>query len=135
MIQVRLIGSTGVAAFDDYFVGGEKEMDCLFCKIMAGEIPCSKVYEDEKVFAFRDINPQAKVHVLLVPKKHMQNILECDGETAAALVEGVKKVVELEGLEEDGFRVISNCGKHGCQSVGHLHIHVLGGEQLSEKMS
>ena len=110
-------------------------MDCLFCKIIAGEIPSSKVYEDEKVFAFRDINPQAKTHVLIVPKKHMANILECDGETAAALVNGIKAVAKLEGVEENGFRISSNCGKHGCQSVNHLHIHLMGGEQLSEKMS
>lgn len=110
-------------------------MDCLFCKIIAGEIPGDKVYEDEKVFAFRDIHPQAPVHVLVVPKKHMKNVLECDGETAEALVNGVREVVKLEGLEKDGFRIISNCGKHGCQSVDHLHVHVLGGAQLSEKMS
>ena len=110
-------------------------MDCLFCKILAGEIPCNKVYEDEKVFAFRDINPQAPVHVLLVPKKHMSNILECDGETAAALVAAIGEVAELEGVEKDGFRIVSNCGKNGCQSVGHLHIHLLGGAQLTEKMA
>lgn len=110
-------------------------MDCLFCKIIAGEIPCAKVYEDDKVFAFRDINPQAKVHVLLTPKKHMRNILECDAETAAALTEAIRKVAAQEGLTENGFRVISNCGKYGCQSVDHLHIHLIGGEQLSEKMS
>ena len=105
-------------------------MDCLFCKIIAGEIPGDKVYEDEKVFAFRDIHPQAPVHVLVVPKKHMKNVLECDGETAEALVNGVREVVKLEGLEKDGFRIISNCGKHGCQSVDHLHVHVLGGRKL-----
>lgn len=110
-------------------------MDCLFCKIIAGEIPCTKVYEDEKVFAFRDIDPQAKVHVLLTPKKHMANILECDAETAAALVKAIGEVARLEGVEEEGFRIVSNCGKNGCQSVGHLHIHLLGGEQLAARMS
>ena len=110
-------------------------MDCLFCKIMAGDIPCSKVYEDEKVFAFRDINPQAPVHVLLVPKKHMSNILECDGETAAALVEAIGKIAQQEGVAKDGFRIVYNCGKNGCQSVEHLHIHLLGGEKLTEKMA
>ena len=110
-------------------------MDCLFCKIIAGEIPGNKVYEDEKVFAFRDINPQAPVHVLLVPKKHMRNILECDGDTAAALVKAIGEVAKIEGVEADGFRVVSNCGKNGCQSVEHLHFHLLGGAQLSEKMS
>jgi len=110
-------------------------MDCLFCKIIAGDIPSTKVYEDEKVYAFRDINPQAAKHVLVVPKKHMKNILECDAETAAALVNGIREVAKIEGLEENGFRIASNCGKHGCQSVDHLHIHVMGGEQLSERMA
>ena len=86
-------------------------MDCLFCKIIAGDIPCSKVYEDDKVFAFRDINPQAPVHVLLVPKKHMKNILECDGETISALLEAVKKVAELENLDGGFDRVVVDaCG-------------------------
>ena len=110
-------------------------MDCLFCKIIAGDIPCEKVYENDKVFAFRDINPQAPVHVLIIPKKHMENIMECDGETAAALVAAVQKVAELEGVDKSGFRVISNCGKDGAQSVFHLHIHVLGGKTLTEKMA
>ena len=109
--------------------------DCLFCMIAEGKIPSKKLYEDEQVVAFYDINPQAKVHFLVVPKKHMKNVLECDGETAEALVNGVREVVKLEGLEKDGFRIISNCGKHGCQSVDHLHVHVIGGAQLSEKMS
>ncbi len=110
-------------------------MDCLFCKIIEGSIPCTKVYEDDRVFAFRDISPQAKVHILLTPKKHMRNILECDAETAAALTAAIANVAAQEGLTENGFRVISNCGKHGCQSVDHLHVHLVGGEQLSEKMS
>ena len=109
-------------------------MDCIFCKIIAGEIPSTKVYEDEKVMAFRDVNPQAPVHVLIVPKKHMANVLECDAETAAALTAAIAKVATIEGVEQDGFRVLSNCGKNGCQSVNHLHIHLLGGKQLSERM-
>ena len=110
------------------------DANCIFCRIIAGEIPSTKVYEDEKTMAFRDLNPQAPVHVLIVPKKHMANILECDAETAAALTEAVKKVAGIEGLTKDGFRVLSNCGKNGCQSVNHLHIHVLGGAQLAERM-
>ena len=110
-------------------------MDCLFCKIIAGDIPCDKVYEDEKVLAFRDINPQAPVHVLIIPKKHMDNILECDGETAAALVSAIQKVAQIENVDKSGFRIISNCGKDGAQSVYHLHIHLLGGKALAEKMA
>ena len=108
--------------------------DCLFCRIIAGEIPGNTVYEDDKVYAFRDINPQAPTHVLIVPKRHCDSILECDGETAAALVEAVRTVAVQEGLDRTGFRVASNCGEHGCQSVKHLHIHLLGGRQLSGQM-
>lgn len=110
-------------------------MDCLFCKIIAGEIPGAKVYEDEQVFAFRDINPQAPVHVLVVPKKHMANILECDGETMKALLAAIQKIAVQEGVDKDGFRVISNCGKNGAQSVNHLHWHILGGKPLTESMA
>ena len=110
-------------------------MDCLFCKIIAGQIPSSKVYEDENVFAFRDIAPQAPVHVLVVPKKHMANVLECDKETMACVLEAIKTVAKQENLAEDGFRVITNCGVNGCQSVAHLHFHVLGGQKLSERMA
>ena len=109
-------------------------MDCLFCKIIAGEIPSNKVYEDDAVFAFRDINPQAPTHVLIVPRKHMANVLECDGETAARVVAAVREVAALEKVDASGFRLLTNCGKHGCQSVGHLHFHLLGGKQLSERM-
>ncbi|MCQ2437719.1 MAG: histidine triad nucleotide-binding protein [Clostridia bacterium] len=110
-------------------------MDCLFCKIIAGEIPCTKVSEDDAAFAFRDINPQAPVHVLVLPKKHMANILECDGETMAKLLNAVKIIAKQEGVAEDGFRIVSNCGKNGAQSVNHLHIHVLGGAQLADHMA
>ena len=111
------------------------KMDCLFCKIIAGDIPCKKVYENEQVLAFRDINPQAPVHVLLIPKKHMKNILECDGETIAAIQKAIVKVAELEGVTADGFRIVSNCGENGRQSVHHLHFHLLGGARLTEKMA
>lgn len=110
-------------------------MDCLFCKIVAGEIPSTKIYEDDMVFAFRDIHPQAPVHVLIVPKKHMSNILECDGETAAALIDAIRVIARQEGVDQSGFRVISNCGRDGAQSVNHLHVHLLGGTALSEKMA
>ena len=109
--------------------------NCIFCKIIAGEIPSTKVYEDDRVYAFRDINPQAPVHVLIVPKKHFANILECDAETAAALTDAIRQVAKLEGVDESGFRVISNCGRDGAQSVDHLHVHLLGGAALPEKMA
>lgn len=109
--------------------------DCLFCRIIAGEIPSTKVYEDDRVYAFRDINPQAPVHALIVPRKHMANILECDGETAEALTEAIRKIAAQEGVSESGFRVISNCGRDGAQSVNHLHVHLLGGVALPERMA
>ena len=109
--------------------------NCLFCRIIKGEIPSAKVYEDDRVFAFRDINPQAPVHVLIVPKKHMANVLECDGETAAALTAAVGEIARQEGVAESGFRIISNCGHDGAQSVNHLHVHLLGGKALPERMA
>lgn len=110
--------------------------NCLFCKIIKGEIPSTRVYEDEKTYAFRDIAPMAPTHVLVVPKTHvsgMSAIDEADDATLAACLRTVKKVAEQEGLT-GGYRVISNCGSDACQSVPHLHFHVLGGKQLSEKM-
>lgn len=110
-------------------------MDCIFCKIAAGEIPATKVYEDENVLAFLDIHPQAPIHVLLVPKKHVENILACDGETITAVLNAAKAVALQQGVAQTGFRLITNCGKHGAQSVNHLHFHLVGGKQLSETMA
>lgn len=111
--------------------------DCLFCKIAEGLIPSNKVYEDEKVYAFRDINPQAKTHVLIIPREHIGSCAEINGENSgiiARIFEVIPKIAEAEGLK-NGFRVISNCGPDACQSVHHLHFHVLGGEQMSDKMA
>ena len=108
--------------------------DCLFCAILSGEIPSSKVYEDEYVYAFRDINPQAPVHVLVVPKKHIPCALDIDEDNAgyvAKCFEAIAKIARAEGLG-DGFRVINNCGENGGQSVMHLHFHLIGGEKFSE---
>ena len=112
-------------------------MNCLFCKIIAGQIPSSKVYEDDLVYAFRDIAPQAPTHVLVVPKVH---IPDCNGITAensavvAHIFQVIPQIAKAEGLE-NGYRVISNCGEDACQSVQHLHFHILGGAKLSEKMA
>ena len=111
-------------------------MDCLFCKIIAGEIPSAKVYEDEWVYAFRDINPQAPVHVLVIPKEHLccaNAVNESNSAVVAKIFEAIPKIAEAEGLV-NGYRVITNCGEDGCQSVKHLHFHVLGGKKLSERM-
>ncbi len=111
--------------------------DCLFCKIVRGETPSTKVFETEDVFAFRDINPQAPVHVLIVPKKHCANLLEgaalADG-TVERLLAAAAQIARAEGVDKTGFRVVTNCGKHGAQSVNHLHFHLLGGRQLGEQM-
>lgn len=112
--------------------------DCLFCKIINGEIPSNKVYEDDKVFAFRDINPQAPVHVLVIPKEHIASVgaaEDVDAETLAACLKACAKVAKLENVAESGFRVVSNCGGDACQSVHHLHFHVLGGKKLAENMA
>ena len=112
-------------------------MDCLFCKIIAGEIPSSKVYEDDKVYAFRDINPQAPVHVLVVPKDHIagaDSITADNSSAVAAVFEAIPKIADLEGLT-NGYRVITNCGEDGCQSVRHLHFHLVGGKKLPESMA
>ena len=99
--------------------------DCLFCKIIAGEIPSTKVYEDELTYAFRDINPMMPTHVLVVPRQHLTGLSAC--------LRTCTKVAAQEGLT-GGFRVVSNCGDDACQSVKHLHFHVLGGGKMTDKM-
>ena len=110
--------------------------NCLFCKIIAGEIPSSKVYEDDKVYAFRDINPQAPVHFLVVPKEHIASIDEINADNqaaAAACLAAIPGIAKSEGLT-NGYRVISNCGDDAGQTVKHLHFHVIGGRVLGEKI-
>ena len=104
--------------------------NCLFCKIVRGEIPSSKVYEDDTVLAFRDIEPQAPVHVLLIQKEHFDSILEVDEKTFAHMKTVVKKLAVDLGIAENGFRVVINTGRDGQQSVKHLHFHILGGRSM-----
>jgi len=111
--------------------------DCLFCRIIAGDIPSTKVYEDDMVYAFRDIAPMAPTHVLVVPKVHIASADEVSTENSAyvaRIFEVVPKIAAAEGLS-GGYRVISNCGDDACQSVKHIHFHILGGRQLSEEMA
>lgn len=113
-----------------------KDNDCLFCKIIDGEIPSTKVYEDEYVYAFRDIAPQAPVHVLVVPKEHIccaDAIDESNSVWVARCFEAVAKIAKAEGLS-NGYRVINNCGEDGGQTVKHLHFHILGGLKFSDRM-
>ena len=112
-------------------------MDCLFCKIVAGEIPSAKVYEDDLVLAFRDISPKAPTHILVIPKAHIASVAEITPENSSVvshIFEVIAQLAMQEGLTE-GFRVVSNCGEHGGQSVHHLHFHLLGGQQLSLEMA
>ena len=111
-------------------------MDCLFCKIIAGDIPSAKVFENEWVYAFRDIAPQAPVHVLVIPKVHIPSADGVNAENSAfvaKIFEAIPVIAEKEGLA-NGYRVITNCGEDACQSVKHLHFHILGGKKLSAEM-
>lgn len=107
--------------------------DCLFCKIIKGEIPCTKVYEDEKVLSFKDIDPKAPVHVLIVPKNHISSLNEVNKENAdifAHIFMVAAKLAKDLNIAESGYRVVSNCGEEGGQSVSHIHFHLLGGRSL-----
>ena len=110
---------------------------CLFCKIVAGEIPSTKVYEDETILAFRDISPMAPTHILVIPKEHIPSV---DGITAensgvvAHIFETIPVIARQEGLEK-GYRVVSNCGPDAGQTVPHLHFHILGGRELTVNMA
>lgn len=109
-------------------------MDCIFCKIVNGEIPSSKVYEDELVLAFNDINPCAPVHILVIPKKHIESAVKLtdeDDKLIAHIFKVIRKIAQEQGLEK-GFRLVSNVGEDGGQTVKHLHFHILGKKRFSE---
>lgn len=111
-------------------------MFCLFCSIINGEIPSQKVYENEYVYAFKDINPQAPVHILVVPKEHIASADDVNsGNSAyvAKIFEAIPEIAKAAGLTK-GYRIVSNCGDDACQSVKHLHFHILGGRKLPENM-
>lgn len=114
-----------------------KKDDCIFCKIAAGEIPSAKVYEDENVLAFRDIAPQAPVHIVFIPKDHIlssaDDINEENAKIIADIFVAIKKTAQALGLE-NGYRIINNCGEDGAQSVKHIHFHLLGGKKLPERI-
>ena len=112
-------------------------MDCLFCKIIAGDIPSAKVFENEWVYAFRDIAPQAPVHVLIVPKTHICCADAVNAENSAyvaRIFEAIPEIAKAEGLA-NGYRIVNNCGEDGCQTVKHLHFHILGGKMLPETLA
>ncbi|WP_425446116.1 histidine triad nucleotide-binding protein [Dethiothermospora halolimnae] len=107
--------------------------DCIFCKIVDGEIPSEKVYEDDKVVAFNDVNPQSPVHILVIPKRHISSVKEIDDDNSHLVSHihlVINKIAKDKGLYEKGFRIVNNCGEDGGQTVNHLHYHLLGGRQL-----
>lgn len=107
--------------------------DCIFCKIAQGEIPSDIIYEDEKVIAFNDIDPQSPVHFLVIPKEHISSIKEINEENTSIIdhvILVINKIAKEKGLDKKGYRIVNNCGEYGGQSVEHLHFHVLGGRQL-----
>jgi len=110
--------------------------DCIFCKIAAGEIPAIIVYEDDDVIAFEDINPQVPVHTLLIPKQHFDHIGDdVPPEVLGKVFSAVKKVAEIKGIDESGYRIVANTGADGRQTVFHLHVHLLGGARLPISMA
>ena len=107
--------------------------DCLFCKIAAGEIPCDQVHADDDFIAFRDINPQAPVHVLVIPRRHLTSpnaLSDDDADLAGRRQPAGTRVADQLGLADTGYRFVVNCGQDGCQTVPHLHLHILGGRPL-----
>ena len=108
--------------------------DCLFCKILAGDIPADVVYESDSAIAFRDINPQAPTHVLIIPRQHISTINDIepgDHEIIGSLYSAAAEIAAKAGHAEDGYRVVMNCGEHGGQSVFHVHLHMLGGRAMA----
>jgi len=111
--------------------------DCLFCKIINGEIPSKKVYEDNEILAFEDINPAAPIHILVIPKKHITSLAHLqkeDESVVGKIYTVINKIAEEKGFKEDGYRVIVNCGKNGGQEVMHLHFHLLAGQKFGAKI-
>ena len=110
---------------------------CIFCKIISGDIPSKKVYEDDEILAFHDVNPQAPVHILVIPKEHIPSVdgvTESNAAIVAKIFQTIPEIAKSSGLN-NGYRVITNCGPDACQSVQHLHFYILGGRQLSESMA
>ena len=108
--------------------------DCIFCKIVAGEIPSDKVLEDDLMLGFRDIQPQAPIHIVIIPKKHIEttnDLAENDSELLSRMLLACRQIAMDEGLAESGYRIVINCNKDGGQSVDHLHFHVLGGRKMT----
>ncbi|WIV10688.1 histidine triad nucleotide-binding protein [Proteiniborus sp. MB09-C3] len=107
--------------------------ECIFCKIINGDIPANKVYEDDKVIAFNDLNPQSPTHVLIIPKKHIPSVNYIDennSDIISHIFVAINKIAKEKGLDNQGYRIVNNCGELGGQTVEHMHFHLLGGRQL-----
>ncbi len=112
-------------------------MDCIFCQIIEGKIPSETIYQDEETIAFRDINPQAPVHIVIIPRKHvpsLDQLKEADSALVGRMVAVANRLAKEEGVADRGYRVVINCGKEGGQLVPHLHMHLVGGRQLSDQV-
>ena len=112
-------------------------MDCIFCQIVAGEVPSNIVYQDEEVLAFTDINPQAPIHLIIIPKKHIPSLTHLSQEQSSIIgnmINIANQLAKREGISESGYRLVINCGKEGGQLVPHLHMHLLGGRKLSNEL-
>lgn len=108
--------------------------DCIFCKIVNNEIPSEKVFEDDKIIAFKDITPCAPVHILIIPRKHISSVNELDDDNQNVIGHiflAAKNIAKNLGISENGYRIVTNCGKDGGQTVGHLHFHLIGGRNLN----
>lgn len=113
-------------------------MDCIFCKIISGEIPSKKVYEDDKILAFHDISPMAPVHVVIVPKEHISSANELNDSNSAVvghIVQTAAKIAKELEIDQSGYRIVNNCGADGGQTVFHLHFHLLGGKKLNTDLA
>lgn len=111
--------------------------DCIFCKIINRDIPSNIVYEDENILAFKDINPQMPIHILVIPKKHIKSIIDLkteDETLVGKIFTAINSIAKDIGIDKTGFRVISNCGENAGQTVKHLHFHILAGEKMGEKI-
>jgi len=111
--------------------------NCIFCKIIKKEIPSTIVYEDDDILAFRDINPVAPVHILVIPKKHIESVIELkeeDEKVVGKIYTVINKIAKQENINENGFRIVVNCGEDGGQEVKHLHFHIIGGKKLGTKI-
>ena len=119
--------------WNKYCKGVKSMCECIFCKIVSGEIPCSKIYEDDSVLCFNDINPEAPCHVIIIPKKHIRSLNELDADDAdliGHIFMVAKEVAKKLNIEKDGYRIVNNCGINGGQSVNHMHFHLLGGRMM-----